>query len=67
MEFPGLITIDPDQTDLVDAAARIIGVSFLEEGWTSTNLAALGGDEALARKREVSRAVIREEVVESAP
>ena len=67
MEFPGLITIDPDQTDLVDAAARIIGVSFLEEGWTSTYLAALGGDEALARKREVSRAMIREEVVESAP
>ena len=67
MEFPGLITIKPEQTDLVDVAARIIGVSFLEEGWTSTYLSAIGGDEAFDRKQEVSRAMIREEVVVGAP
>ena len=67
MEFPGLITIKPDQADLVDAAARIIGESFLEECWTSTYLSAIGGDEAFDRKQEVSRAMIREEVVGSAP
>ena len=67
MEFPGLITIKPDQADLVDAAARIIGESFLEECWTSTYLAASGGDEAFDRKQEVSRAMIREEVVGGAP
>lgn len=60
MEFPGLITIAPDQTDLIDDAARILGDSFLEERWTATYLDALS--ETDARKREISRAMLREEI-----
>lgn len=66
MEFPGLITIAPDQEDLIAAAAHVIGDSFLEEMWTVTYLNALEEADD-ARKRKISRAMINEEVRASAP
>ena len=36
MNLPGIITITPDQPLLLERAARILGDSFIEEGWTTT-------------------------------
>ena len=60
MNLPGLVTVQPDRTEELDALARMVGTCFLEEMWYVTWLEALdelgiGRD----RKLEITRAVIR--------
>ena len=40
MNLPGLITVGPDQTALIDELADMMGESFLEELWTAELLSA---------------------------
>ena len=64
MNLPGLITVAPDQTALIDELADMMGESFLEELWTAELLSALDGpdEESVGKRRlEVSRAIMREE------
>lgn len=68
MNLPGLITVQPDQTEELDALARMVGTCFLEEMWYVTWLEALdqlgiGAD----RKLEITRAVIRSDYAVTAP
>lgn len=63
MNLPGLITITPDQKDLIDELASMMGASFMEERWTMELLSALGGDEASDRKLAFSRALMREDLM----
>lgn len=68
MNLPGLITVTPDQTDELDALARMVGTCFLEEMWYVTWLEAL--DELGAgreRKLEITQAVIRSDFEVTAP
>ena len=47
MNLPGLITVAPDQTTLIDELANMMGESFLEELWTAELLsAAVDGPDA---------------------
>ena len=41
MNLPGLITVQPDRTEELDALARMVGTCFLEEMWYVTWLEAL--------------------------
>lgn len=61
MHLPGIITMSPDNVGLIDRVGAFMGDSFLEELWTARYLDALGGEESEARKREVSRKMLREE------
>ena len=61
MHLPGIITMSPDNVGLIDRVGTFMGDSFLEELWTARYLDALGGEESEARKREVSRKMLREE------
>ena len=68
MNLPGLITVQPDRTEELDALARMVGTCFLEEMWYVTWLEALdelgiGRD----RKLEITRAVIRADYEGTAP
>lgn len=68
MNLPGLITVQPDRTEELDALARMVGTCFLEEMWYVTWLEALdelgiGRD----RKLEITRAVIRSDSEVTAP
>ena len=68
MNLPGLITVQPDRTEELDALVRMVGTCFLEEMWYVTWLEALdelgiGRD----RKLEITRAVIRSDYEVTAP
>ncbi len=68
MNLPGLVTVQPDRTEELDALARMVGTCFLEEMWYVTWLEALdelgiGRD----RKLEITRAVIRSDYEVTAP
>ena len=68
LNLPGLITVQPDRTEELDALARMVGTCFLEEMWYVTWLEALdelgiGRD----RKLEITRAVIRSDYEVTAP
>lgn len=68
MQLPGLVTVLPDQTEELDALARMVGTCFLEEMWYVTWLEAL--DELGAgreRKLEITQAVIRSDYEATAP
>lgn len=68
MELPGLITVKPQQTDTINKLAHMMGLSFMEEGWTKellSSLDALGVDEE--RKLEISRAIIKYDFTVGAP
>ena len=68
MNLPGIITITPDQPLLLERAARILGDSFIEEGWTSTWLSCL--DEMGAtrtRKQEILHAQYLDELGNHVP
>ena len=67
MNLPGLITVGPDQTALIDELADMMGESFLEELWTAEALAPIDGPDADARKLEISRAIMRENFTLGAP
>lgn len=67
MNLPGLITVGPDQTALIDELADMMGESFLEELWTAELLAPIDGPDADARKLEISRAIMRENFTLGAP
>lgn len=68
MNLPGLITVQPDQTEELDALARMVGTCFLEEMWYVTWLEALAdlGIER-ERKRQITQAVIRSDYETTAP
>ena len=60
MDIPELIRISPEQTELINKTANMIGLSFLEEGWTQAWLSALDGiGVSPERKLEISQAIIR--------
>lgn len=68
MNLSGLITVQPDQTEELDALATMVGTCFLEEMWYVTWLEAL--DElgiGTDRKLEITRAVIRSDYAVTAP
>lgn len=68
MELPGLITIQPNQTDLLRKAAKMMGTSFIEEMWFITWLSALdeiGTSES--RKEELMHAVFMDDLTSHAP
>lgn len=68
MNLSGLITVQPDQTEELDALATMVGTCFLEEMWYVTWLEAL--DElgiGTERKLEITRAVIRSDYAVTAP
>lgn len=66
MNLQGLVTITPDQTDLIDDVAAFMGKSFLEELWTATFYDALDttapdAETTAKRKLEASIASMRAE------
>lgn len=68
MNLSGLITVQPDQAEELDALATMVGTCFLEEMWYVTWLEAL--DElgiGTERKLEITRAVIRSDYAVTAP
>lgn len=68
MNLPGIITITPDQPLLLERAARILGDSFIEEGWTSTWLSCLDELGATrARKQEILHAAYLDELGSHVP
>lgn len=68
MQLPGLITIKPEQTELMDKLARMMGEAFLEEMWMAKWLEAL---ELLGvtreRKLEISCGVMKCDFTMAAP
>lgn len=67
MNLPGIVTVLPDQTELIDALADMMGESFLEEKWTIELLSVINGADAEQRRLELSRAIMREEFTLGAP
>ena len=68
MELPELIRIQPNQTDLLRKAAKMMGTSFMEEMWFITWLSALdeiGTSES--RKEELLHAVFMDDLTSHAP
>lgn len=63
MNLPGIITVKPGQPELLDRAARILGDSFIEEGWTATWLSCLDEQGATPeRKQEILHAQFLDEL-----
>ena len=68
MNLPGLVTVQADQTEELDALARMVGTCFLEEMWYVTWLEALDElDVRPERKLEITRAVIQADYAVTAP
>ena len=68
MNLPGLITITPDQKDLLKKTADMIGTSFLEENWFITWLSALDQlGTTQQRKEELMHAVFLDDLSAHAP
>lgn len=68
MNLPGIITISPDQPELLDTCARVLGDSFIEENWTATWLSCLDKLGASpARKQEILRAQYLDELGNHVP
>lgn len=68
MNLEGIVTIRPDQHDLLKRAATMMGTSFLEEMWFTTWLSALDSIGATrARKEELMHAVFMDDLVAHAP
>lgn len=68
MNIPGLITVQPDQTNLLDKLSHMVGTSFLEERWYITWLEALDaqGIDPI-RKQIITQAAIRGDYQATAP
>lgn len=68
MQLPGLVTIRPDQHDLLKQAADMVGESFMEEPWFISWLSALDQiGTTPKRKLEILQALFLGEFVEHAP
>lgn len=65
MNLPGLITVQPDRTEELDALARMVGTCFLEEMWYVTWLDVPGMSDE--RKLAVTQAAIRSDYAVTAP
>lgn len=68
MQLPGLITVQPEQTETINNVAHMMGKSFMEELWTEIwleSLDPLGADES--RKLEISRAIMKYDFTLGAP
>ena len=60
MQLPGLVTVQPEQTQTIDELADIVGLAFMEEPWSHEWFKALDTiGTTPKRKLEISRAVIR--------
>lgn len=63
MKLSGLITISPDQTELLRETADMMGESFMEENWFITWLSALDSiGTSYERKLELIRAVFLDDL-----
>ncbi|MEA5018954.1 MAG: GNAT family N-acetyltransferase [Gordonibacter sp.] len=68
MNVPGLITVQPDQLDLLDKLSRMVGTSFLEERWYVAWLEALDTQGINpTRKHAITQAAIRADYQATAP
>lgn len=68
MNLPGLVTINPDQSDLLRKAANMMGTSFMEEMWFVTWLSVLDSIGVTeARKEELLHAVFLDDLTVHAP
>ncbi|MEG0460777.1 GNAT family N-acetyltransferase [Gordonibacter sp.] len=68
MNVAGLITVQPDQTDLLSELACMVGTSFLEEMWYATWLGALDAQEFdQSRKQAIMQAAILADYQATAP
>lgn len=68
MNIPRLLTIRPEQTDLLEHLSRMMGESFLEEPWQQHLFAALDGlGTSPARKLEISQTLMRCDLEAAAP
>lgn len=60
MQLPGIVTVEPNQTETIEKLSLMMGKSFMEELWTTVwleTLDALGADRA--RKLEISQAIMK--------
>lgn len=58
MQLPGLITVQPNQKELISDLATMMGTSFMEEEWTRLLLRGLDSiDAPYERKLAISRAI----------
>lgn len=67
MNLPGIVTVLPEQNELINTLADMMGESFLEEMWTIELLSVIDGADASQRRLELSRAIMREEFALGAP
>ncbi|MFR4999499.1 MAG: GNAT family N-acetyltransferase [Slackia sp.] len=68
MDFPGLITVGPDDREYVESAITLLGDSFMEEMWFSTWLEALdAAGIGEKRKRALLHAVFADDVEAFSP
>lgn len=65
MNLPGLTTVHPEQTELLDELAHMVGECFREELWYATWLDVLDATEE--RKRAITEASIRADYEITAP
>lgn len=64
MHLPGLISVQPDHIEELDALATMVGTCFLEEMWYVTWLDALDDE---SRKLEITQAAIRADYEATSP
>lgn len=68
MNLEGIVTVRPDQDDLLKQAATMMGTSFLEEMWFTTWLSVLDSiGVTRTRKEELMHAVFMDDLVAHAP
>lgn len=68
MQLPGIVTVKPEQTDVIEKLAHIMGESFMEELWTRVWLESLDELETSAeRKLEISRAIMKYDFIVGTP
>ncbi len=71
MNLPGLVTVTPEQTSLLEQTARMVGASFREELWFMTWLDALDqagvADASEARKQAITQAFLLADFTVTAP
>lgn len=68
MKLPGLVTVSPSDSALIEHAAALLGDSFIEEQWFATWLSALdalGADDE--RKKTLLRAIFLDDIDAFAP
>lgn len=68
MQLPGLVTVHPDQTELIERLAIMMGTSFMEEKWTALMLESLDAlDASRERKLSISQEIFRQNFAMGTP